>query len=841
MIYEISPAKQDLFAIPYIAENLVLSIDTETTGIEETDRLFCVTLSGPEHQVYVDKDSLQLLESFFADPFRTWYLQNPKFDMRMLLNEGYTLAGTIIDAAVLGRLVRNDHLKYNLKSLAAREGLQKLDVVEKEITKNQLYEIRKTNLGETYKAPRFDWVDREILKLYACVDADVTYKVCHRLMQKLQEPGDEGNPLAVLNVETPLTKVCFNMERRGILLNVPYTEEAMGFELERTQLLKEAFLKEVGEEFVDSGKALSPVFKKYGLPIATTAKGNPSFTDEVLEKYQHPVAEIVRDIRESQKTISTYYVNFINMRDSCDVIHPTMWQAGTRTGRFSYSEPNLQQLTKDKADSPKKYLVRGCFMPRPGRAFISMDYSQQEYRMMLAYANERELIKKVMDGEDVHQATADLLGIDRQSAKTLNFACIAEGSLVLTDGGLVPIERVSASAKVWDGVAFVPHAGVVYQGEREVIEYAGLTATPDHKVFTECGRYVSLGDLAAQPGKYRVARTEIDGVPCRYAYPELSAYGPGAETPDYRGSVLRMWANISNRVWKYPSREHNKLPLPAGGKAPRGGAGACQGVIQTVLGSSYAMHFASGQALEKLRRAWGRGSTFLRGVCAIFLGDILPRGNSPEGNGSHRQQWPLCTGEPATGDTRRESAQSKVVKVYDILNAGPRRRFTVSGVLVSNCLYGAGVDKLARMLKVSKVQAQRFKDQYFMRLPRVERFIDEVIRRGRSRGFVYNWAGRRLYASREFAYALPNHLIQGGGADVVKRAMVEIGEHECMLLQVHDQLIFEPYLDEAEEVVRKCQPIMENAFPEMNGMRLKVDVTYSTESLAERDMKKWGT
>ena len=556
-----------------------MSIDTETTGIEETDRLFCVTLSGPEHQVYVDKDSLQLLESFFADPFRTWYLQNPKFDMRMLLNEGYTLAGTIIDAAVLGRLVRNDHLKYNLKSLAAREGLQKLDVVEKEITKNQLYEIRKTKLGESYKAPRFDWVDREILKLYACVDADVTYKVCHRLMQKLQEPGDEGNPLAVLNVETPLTKVCFNMERRGILLNVPYTEEAMGFELERTQLLKEVFLKEVGEEFVDSGKALSPVFKKYGLPIATTAKGNPSFTDEVLEKYQHPVAEIVRDIRESQKTISTYYVNFINMRDSCDVIHPTMWQAGTRTGRFSYSEPNLQQLTKDKADSPKKYLVRGCFMPRPGRAFISMDYSQQEYRMMLAYANETALIRRVMDGEDVHQATADLLGIDRQRAKTLNFAI----------------------------------------------------------------------------------------------------------------------------------------------------------------------------------------------------------------------------------------------------------------------LYGAGVDKLALMLKVSRLEASRFKDHYFMKLPRVERFIDEVIRRGRSRGFVYNWAGRRLYASREFAYALPNHLIQGGGADVVKRAMVEIGENECMLLQVHDQLIFEPHLDEAEEVVRKCQPIMENAFPEMNGMRLKVDVTYSTESLAERDMKKWGT
>lgn len=176
--------------------------------------------------------------------------------------------------------------------------------------------------------------------------------------------------------------------------------------------------------------------------------------------------------------------------------------------------------------------------------------------------------------------------------------------------------------------------------------------------------------------------------------------------------------------------------------------------------------------------------------------------------------------------------------MYDILNAGPRRRFTVSGVLVSNCLYGAGVDKLAQMLKVSKVQAQRFKDQYFMRLPRVERFIDEVIRRGRSRGYVYNWAGRPLYAEREFCYALPNHLIQGGGADVVKRAMVDIGKDAPMLLQIHDQLIFEVNDGEEDQFIPEWKAKMENAFPAMNGMSLKVDVTKSRVSLAEKDMQK---
>lgn len=577
MIFELDHnSKTFADALNYIGENREMSLDTETTGLAETDRLFCVTLSGAEHQVYVDKDFIQYLKPFLDEPHRLWHFQNPKFDMRMLLNEGLTVAGTISDNAVLGRLVRNDHMKYNLKSMAARIGYEKLDVVEKEIQEKKLYEIRQPRIGLPEKQPRFDWVDRKVLKVYACADADITYKVAKHALKELDTFQGEGNALGVWNTECDLTKVCFAMERRGVKLNEGYTLAAWEHALLELERLKADFAKEAGVEFVDSGKALSEVFSTRGLPVATTAKGNPSFTDEILEKYQHPLAEKVRDIREVAKTISTYYVNFLNMHVN-GVIHPTMWQAGTRTGRFSYSEPNLQQLTKDKADTKKEYLVRGCFMPREGKTFISMDYSQQEYRMMLAYANETELIKQVMDGADVHQATADLIGIDRQSAKTLNFAI----------------------------------------------------------------------------------------------------------------------------------------------------------------------------------------------------------------------------------------------------------------------LYGAGEEKLAKMLGVSRIAARRFKDQYFMKLPRVERLIDDIIRRGRSRGYVYNWAGRRLFAEREFCYALPNHLIQGGGADVVKRAMVDIGVEAPMLLQVHDQLIFEVDAGTEAQHIPKWKHLMENAFPEMNGMRLKVDVTTSSKSLAEKDMVKW--
>ena len=74
--------------------------------------------------------------------------------------------------------------------------------------------------------------------------------------------------------------------------------------------------------------------------------------------------------------------------------------------------------------------------------------------------------------------------------------CIAEGQRVLTDRGLVPIERVTRDMRVWDGVSFVEHGGAICKGEQDVITYAGLTATPDHRVWTAQG-WVRFGDCAA--------------------------------------------------------------------------------------------------------------------------------------------------------------------------------------------------------------------------------------------------------------------------------------------------------------------------------------------------------
>jgi DNA polymerase len=128
----------------------------------------------------------------------------------------------------------------------------------------------------------------------------------------------------------------------------------------------------------------------------------------------------------------------------------------------------------------------------------SMELYRQDPKadLYVAFAADRYGIKPEEVSED-----------QRQLAKL----CLAEGTLVLTQRGEVPIEQVTASDKVWDGVEWVSTLGAVYKGVKHVIEYDGLTATPDHEVWVEDGRKVSLGYAAAQ--SLRLARAGGSGVP----------------------------------------------------------------------------------------------------------------------------------------------------------------------------------------------------------------------------------------------------------------------------------------------------------------------------------------
>lgn len=339
--------------------------------------------------------------------------------------------------------------------------------------------------------------------------------------------------------------------------------------------------------------------------------------------------------------------------------------------------------------------------------------------------------------------------------------CLAEGTLVLTDQGEIPIEQVTASHRVWDGVEWVPTDGAIYNGEREVITYDGITATPDHEVWVEDGRKVQIGYAAAQ--SLRLAR----GRTCWAYVGAIQAGGhrdhTQEEPPICSRGMYRMRESIRGFLRQFASMQDNimqrmreALRCPELAYQPH----ACgQGTMQQPKQS----------LVLQLRRTWDRVSVCIQRSRG-GVGDGESWTAQGYGTGSHRQQWALRAWKPALGQPQAECGQqaerhlqeiphiqssapgdslcrqyaeksttsgsdrradsgamAQTIKqtkrrVWDLLNCGPRHRFTANGRLVSNChlqlQYGSGAAKFTFMAKtmggvtLEQDESQRVVDAY---------------------------------------------------------------------------------------------------------------------------------
>lgn len=387
----------------------VLAIDTETTGLKWDDRAFSIQIAAEDCAFYFDAriigwSGLDRVRYFLNDYNGTLVFKNAKFDLHKAKLDP---RATVADIEVLERLVNNTFMSYRLADQAKRYGLEKHDTVAEYVKKHGL-----TN-----------WMDVpiEIMAPYATNDAEITYKIYMGLI-----PNLDPRSLPVWENECALTKVCARIEERGISIDNEVTHRALTYERSVVENLHKEFRNITGKEFNNSKSLLVDVFLAGGDELPLTEKGNYKLDDDTLSSLSSPAARVVQEIRHYEKRISTYYSNFINLQDKAGFIHADIRQAGTATGRISYRDPNFQNVPKEDEDSDqsKPFVVRQCLVPRPGHSFISLDYSQQEYRLMLAYANESRLIEQVIAGVDLHKATGDMVGIERKPAKTLNFAVL---------------------------------------------------------------------------------------------------------------------------------------------------------------------------------------------------------------------------------------------------------------------------------------------------------------------------------------------------------------------------------------------------------------------------------
>lgn len=644
-----------------------------------------------------------------------------------------------------------------------------------------------------------------------------------------------------------------------------------------------------------------------------TRGGEAAVDAEVLEELAADVPGLTNLVafREAGKIHSTGCLGLLEHIGFDGLLHGDFKQLGTATGRLSAEKPNLQNVGGDSdaraiASTGKKVEDGGQDPWSLRRAFILrgddttptiFDYSQIELRVLAKYSGDPTLLDVYLTGGDVHTRTAmEVFGnahkSSRRDAKVINFGlCVSGHQKVLTDKGLVRLDEVSTTHLVWDGVEWVHHDGLVCRGEHEVVTYDGVEATPDHVVFTTDGRKIRIGCLASQPSLGRIARGSDGDSPARY---DAYAYGPDTEAWESPRCGSCMWClredslgiprrseertgvlPVSEGQVQGPARGDAWATLRRHGSTMRAGytrlftelQGAWHQSVVQVSGAFHPLGAGvlsacglqgDGLRSNQQRRAL-RAEELEAGASFCELGEqAAPRwghlqagASAVGGQLAHEQEGPAGLHDvhaPVRAGLPKPPTRRALV--YDLLNAGPRHRFTVSGKVVSNS-YGMAASGYAKKTKKPREEAEADLQRFYTRYPRIQPFQREFWEACRMRtpaSFV-NMYGRprrvpelhsedkwdRLRAERQ-AFST---LIQGTAAQLTKNSLVFMWRWEQhnrtgmkICRTIHDDIRIDiPNAHRAECIAAIVQ--MMESYPEFNPVPILVDGKYTITNESE--------
>jgi DNA polymerase-1 len=242
--------------------------------------------------------------------------------------------------------------------------------------------------GWTWATVPIDFVPYTI---YAGLDPVLTSWIDHEF-----RPQVTANASEAYDLERGAQRVCTRMMQRGMLLDVPYVNEARDKLTAYSEKARAWLKSRHGITSPNSAGQLRRAIESYGQEILFfTDNGAPQFDKRALTFYKleaqnkeiGQLADCVLKIRHSEKIIGSYFDNFLKFRDPSDIIHSSINTLAARTGRMSVTQPALQTLhRRDK-------IVRGSFIPRPGYVFVTCDLNQVESRMAAHFTGDVGLIE----------------------------------------------------------------------------------------------------------------------------------------------------------------------------------------------------------------------------------------------------------------------------------------------------------------------------------------------------------------------------------------------------------------------------------------------------------------
>ena len=311
------------------------------------------------HEGGGNMDSRMVLK-WFQDVLNTdatKIFHNAMYDVCFIKAAGLKINGTIVDTMIAGSLVDENRFRYDLGSMGRDYvGIGKNETVLKETAdlwgidaKSEMYKLPAMYVGE-----------------YAEQDAQLTFKLWQEMKKQMLSEDVED----IFKLETELFPCLVDMRFLGVRVDVEAANQ-----LKQTLLAeeKECLQKVKKETSVDiqiwAARSIAQVFEKLRLPFDRTEKTNsPSFTKNFLQNHPHPVVQNIARAREINKAHTTF-IDTIIKHEHKGRIHAEINQlrsdsGGTVTGRFSYSNPNLQQIpARNKELGPR---IRSLFIPEEG-------------------------------------------------------------------------------------------------------------------------------------------------------------------------------------------------------------------------------------------------------------------------------------------------------------------------------------------------------------------------------------------------------------------------------------------------------------------------------------------
>src|SRR6476469_4042777 len=416
-------------AIEILATQSVVGLDTETTELDPftsrlrliqlatTDRVFIVDLDHFANGDSAKSDALAPLRRLLAAPRPIKIAHNAKFDAKFIKhNLGVDLVG-LFDTLLASQLVGAGDIeeRHGLETVASRYLNEAVDKSER--LSNWNLELSEAQLE------------------YAARDAAILLPLREKLIERLK--SESLVKCAQLEFECVMPVV--DIELAGFYMHKDRWREQLGIVEKRRVELAEQLQQVLAEESsqgtlfggpqrdapnLDSQQQLTKALNRLGIPVPDSTR-NWKLQPLAAE---YPVIATLLEYRTVQKALTSYGTNMIDMiSPTTGRLHADFRQIGAPTGRFSCSNPNIQQV-------PHAVEYRRCFNGHPeGRKLVIADYSQIELRILAEFSGDRAFIQAFNSGADLHRVTASqvfnaqldqVTKEQRDFAKRLNFGVV---------------------------------------------------------------------------------------------------------------------------------------------------------------------------------------------------------------------------------------------------------------------------------------------------------------------------------------------------------------------------------------------------------------------------------